>query len=531
MSKRWNNSKWSIQTRILVLTLVICIFVLAVTEWLVTLSSIRALERARGERIETVARYLTDEAERFPAAGFPPDFQTHVREFIEMGFNISRVDIYADFDGELKLVQSSSVSGDRALEGQELAALQSGTAETFITKEGSGRLLFSVHPLEFSDGRRGFLTVVKPLQVVDEILAIHVRMGLYSVIVASLLLVLAITWLFRTTVYRSVRHLVAVMQRFQTGEVSARADEDLVGEFGQLACHFNRMLEEIQRLQENLQQGIEEATAELAKRNRELRELNLQLYEAQKRLTQAERLALAGQLTATFAHEVGSPLSAVSTHLQMLMEECRSDSLVYARLRLVSEQIDRVCAIVENLLATTRQPRRRVPVDLEEIILKVAHLLSPTMESRQIRFEFKGSGGPFLTEGDPDQLQQLFLNLFNNSLDAIPGAGTLSVEIRREPPAEKGALSDFRIDVRDSGIGISADRLQHIFDPLFTTKEFGKGSGLGLAVSKKIVRQHGGQISVSSTPGQGSCFTILLPEVRQLEQDWQEPQAVREVEV
>jgi hypothetical protein len=92
MSKSW-NSKWSLQTRILVLTLVISIFVLTVTEWLTTLNSIQALERARGERIETVARHLTDEAKRFPAANFPPEFQTQVREFIELGFNISRVDI------------------------------------------------------------------------------------------------------------------------------------------------------------------------------------------------------------------------------------------------------------------------------------------------------------------------------------------------------------------------------------------------------------------------------------------------------
>jgi signal transduction histidine kinase len=336
--------------------------------------------------------------------------------------------------------------------------------------------------------------------------------------VASLLLVLAITWLFRTTVYRSVRHLVEVMQRFQTGEASARADEDLVGEFGQLARHFNRMLEEIQRLNENLQQGIEEATAELARRNRELQELNLQLYEAQKRLTQAERLALAGQLTATFAHEVGSPLSAVSTHLQMLLEDYRSDSPAHDRLRLANEQIDRVCTIVENLLATTRQARRRVPVDVEEIIRKVAHLLGPMMESRQIRFEFEGSGGPFQIEGDPDQLQQLFLNLFNNSLDAIRSAGTLSVIIHRQPPAPKGTPSYIQIDVRDSGVGISSDRLDDIFEPFFTTKELGKGTGLGLVVSKEIVRQHGGQISVISTPGKGTCFTILLPEVHQLGQ-------------
>jgi two-component system, NtrC family, sensor kinase len=223
---------------------------------------------------------------------------------------------------------------------------------------------------------------------------------------------------------------------------------------------------------------------------------------------------LVGQLTATFAHEIGSPLSAISTHLQILLEDPQLDPKVRNRLHLTNNQIDRVCSIVESLLMSTHRSTRRVTVELEEMVYKVFYLLEPTMESRQIAFSFRGSDGPFLVEGDPDQLQQLFLNLFNNSLDAIQGAGSLSVEIRREAPPEKNGEAYFHIDVRDSGIGISASRLDHIFEPFFTTKEFGKGSGLGLAVSKEIVRHHEGQISVVSSLGRGTCFTICLPEAR-----------------
>jgi two-component system NtrC family sensor kinase len=508
---RW--SQWSLQTRILILTVIISASVLAVADWLTSVSSVRAVERAAQRQTENTARLLAEDIQPWPTTNLSPQFDAKVREVLELEPNVVRVDAYAQVDGQVKLVQSSSASGDRDLYPQELDAFYSIQSETFIVEQTSRRYIVSTHPVHFSDAGRGFVTVVSSLQAVDDILATHARTRLYSVIATTLLLVAAITLLFRTTVYRSVRHLVAVMQRFQRGESSARAEENLTGEFGALAGHFNLMLEEIQGLHAHLQHGIEAATTELATRNRELQELNRQLYETQKRLTQAERLTLAGQLTATFAHEVGSPLSAVSTHLQMLLEDSRLDPNVRERLRSANEQIDRVCTIVENLLATTRQARRRVPVDLEDLIHKVIQLLGPTLDARQIRFEFQGSTGPFLIEGDPDQLQQVFLNLFNNSLDAIRGAGTLSVSIQRQMSAGNGRPSQWQIEVKDSGVGIPADRLDHIFDPLFTTKEFGKGTGLGLAVSKWIVNRHGGQISATSPAGEGACFTILLPEL------------------
>jgi signal transduction histidine kinase len=348
---------------------------------------------------------------------------------------------------------------------------------------------------------------------VDDILMAHSRIRLYSLLANMVLLVGAITLLFRTAVYRSVLHLVEVMGRFKRGDSSARAKENLTGEFRELARSFNGMLEEIQRSKENLQQQIEEATEVLAQQNRELYELNLQLYEAQRLLGQAERLALVGQLAATLAHEIGSPLSAVSTHLQMLLEDPQLDSRVINRLRLANEQIDRVCGIVENLLSAARQAPRRVPVDLEATVSKVAQLLGPTLEARRIRFQMQGEGGPFLMEGDPDQLQQLFLNLFNNSLDAIFDSGTLSIQVRRRPPNESLLQPHFQVEVSDSGVGIPAEEIEHIFDPFFTTKELGKGSGLGLAVCEEIVTRHGGRISVVSQPGRGTRFTILLPEI------------------
>jgi len=524
------SSKWSLQTRILVLSVLISTVVLFVTNWVTTLTSVRAVEGTIDAETTNAARRLGNELEQASATQFPPQFKNQVLEILELEPNLIRVDVYAEIDGTLRLVHSSSTRGDRALEGREIRAFYSGNTDTFTVEEGAPRKIFSVYPVHFSDDRQGFITVVSSLQAVDNIYKVHNRIRLYSLIATTFLLGLAITLVFQTTVYRGVRHLVEVMHRFRQGDTSARASENLAGELGELASNFNHMLEGMERFNENLQSQVEAATNELATRNRELRDLNLQLYETQKQLTQAERLALVGQLTATFAHEVGSPLSAISTHLQMLLEDSVLEPRVRHRLELANNQIDRVCGIVENLLTTTRQASRHAPVDLDEILCKVIHLMGPTLESRRIRLDFRNYGGPFLIEGDPDQLQQLFLNLMNNSLAAIHGAGTLAVEVCRQPATEPYRLGYVQVDVRDSGVGISADRLDQIFEPFFTTKELGKGTGLGLAVSKEIVGQHKGRISVVSEVGKGTCFTVLLPEIAGAAQRQAQVQSAKEVE-
>jgi two-component system, NtrC family, sensor kinase len=513
MPINWKR-KWSLQTRILMLIVVTTVTVLGAAEWLATRSALHSVEKAVGEQTAIATRRLANSLESVASTNFPVEYQNRVREILELEPNVSRVDVYADIDGVLKPVQSSSTRGIRSLQDREVRSFHAHRPDTFMVTNSGETELFSTYPLRFKDGREGFVTLVSSLWVVNDILATHLRIRVFAVLGTLVCLVVAIVLVFRTTVYRSVRHLVDVMERFKSGDASVRADESLTGEFGELASHFNRTLQEIQRFSHHLKQQVEAATEELTSRNRELQHVNMKLYETQKRLGQAERLALVGQLTATFAHEIGSPLSAISTHLQILLEDPQLDPKVRNRLHLTNNQIDRVCSIVESLLMSTHRSTRRVTVELEEMVYKVFYLLEPTMESRQIAFSFRGSDGPFLVEGDPDQLQQLFLNLFNNSLDAIQGAGSLSVEIRREAPPEKNGEAYFHIDVRDSGIGISASRLDHIFEPFFTTKEFGKGSGLGLAVSKEIVRHHEGQISVVSSLGRGTCFTICLPEAR-----------------
>jgi len=145
-------------------------------------------------------------------------------------------------------------------------------------------------------------------------------------------------------------------------------------------------------------------------------------------------------------------------------------------------------------------------VDLPAVLLELRTLLQPGLEMRNIRIQFEVAAALPKVAGDASQLQQVFLNLFTNAVDAMPGGGTLAV---RASAAEGGER--VRCDVEDTGDGIADAMLAHIFEPFVTSKAQGEGTGLGLAVARDIVTRHGGTIEVKSHEGHGTCFTLYLP--------------------
>jgi signal transduction histidine kinase len=504
--------RFSLQTWILVLTILISGTVLTVADVVSMSSAIRSVEKQLGEQTADTARSLAEELENTSADNFNETFQILTRQVMEREPTVVRMDVYADYGHDLRLLASSSSSGDRPLEGKEVQAFYHGQADTFIIAGSPNRRIFSIHLLRLPGNLPGFLTVVCSLRTVDEIWNTHSRIRLYSILVSTLLLVAGITLLFRLFVYRHIHHLVHIMHRFQGGETTARARENLGGEFGELVANFNRMLAQIHRLNTQMQEQIDQAVAELAARNKTLADLNQQLFDLQKQLTQSERLALVGQLTAAFAHEIGSPLSAVSTHLQLLLENSHLETKTRERIQLALEQVDRVCGIVEDLLAKTRQRKSPERLDMAAVIHRVTDLLGPTLEARRVQLEFVADELDYPVEGNAGELQQVFLNLFHNALDAMTVPGRLEVTLHRAGARSENRTGWIEATVADDGSGIPADRLDRIFEPFFTSKDSGKGTGLGLSMCQEIVRRHGGTISVASTPGRGSVFTIRLPE-------------------
>jgi signal transduction histidine kinase len=235
----------------------------------------------------------------------------------------------------------------------------------------------------------------------------------------------------------------------------------------------------------------------------------IELEKRQEQLIQSRKIASIGTLTSGIAHEINNPINNLSLTLEALIEdgetmEGKERQQLYQQ---AMDQADRTSEIVKNLLEFSRASHPKIEdIDLEELVDKTARLLNNEMELNNIRFVKEVSGSLPRLRLDKGGLQQVLLNLFINSVHAIGKDGELKVVLgSNEIPGE------IKLDVIDSGPGIPEDYIDQVFDPFFTTKNEGEGTGLGLSVSYTIIKKNGGRMEVHSKPGEGACFSIMLP--------------------
>ncbi|MGH9355353.1 MAG: sensor histidine kinase [Terriglobia bacterium] len=333
--------------------------------------------------------------------------------------------------------------------------------------------------------------------------------GNFLLMLCSLgVLIFAIHGFFLKSIRAPVKEMIRVMEAAEGGQLHVRARFGSRDEIGRLAGHLNRMLDRIENFNGELGRKIKGATAELEQRNEELIRINEELFETQKSLARSERLAVAGQLAASLAHEIGTPLNSISGHVQLMARRKTGDEATDRRLPIIQKQIDNIVRTVKQLLSWTRNFDLHLEaVDVRRLLEESVLLSSPALELKKIKVHTDFRACPRIY-GDVGYLQQVFLNLINNSMDAMPRGGSL--DLRLIFPAN-GDGKSLAIEVKDSGEGIASENLEHIFDPMFTTKRMGSGTGLGLAICHQIVRQHGGTIEVSSELNRGTRFMVMLP--------------------
>lgn len=229
----------------------------------------------------------------------------------------------------------------------------------------------------------------------------------------------------------------------------------------------------------------------------------------EEQLQQREKLSSIGLLAAGVAHEVNTPLTGVSSYTQMLLSMLADTDPKHALLLKVRRQAERATNIVNNLLnfSRTGDATEFTELDISRVLDDTLQLLEPQLRGNRIEIVrgYDPDSPPVF--GNSGKLQQVFTNLLLNARDAIPAGGSIKIATM---PADDHSLT---IEVSDTGIGIDPENVAKIYDPFYTTKGVGRGTGLGLAVSYGIVQEHSGHISVESTPGQGTIFRITLPTV------------------
>lgn len=225
----------------------------------------------------------------------------------------------------------------------------------------------------------------------------------------------------------------------------------------------------------------------------------------EEQLQQTDKLSSIGLLAAGVAHEVNTPLTGISSYSQMLMQQIPETDPRHLLLEKIHRQTSRASSIVNNLLNFSRvSDARFTPVDLNRVIDDTIQLLEAQLRNTEIDVVRSYADKLPLAPGHAGKLQQVFMNLILNARDAMPQGGRLEI-------ATEFDENEVAIRFHDTGVGISPDHLAKIYDPFFTTKQIGKGTGLGLAVSYGIIRDHGGHIDVESKPGEGTQFRISLP--------------------
>lgn len=242
----------------------------------------------------------------------------------------------------------------------------------------------------------------------------------------------------------------------------------------------------------------------------ELAESVVQLQESQEQLIQAEKLGSLGQMAASIAHEINNPLAGVLVYTQLLAKKLSRDTLskqvALEYLGKMGSEIDRSSRIIRNLLDFARPSEPTLAdVDINKVVEDALTLVDHQAELGHVGLIKELHPNLPTVYADYDQLRQVLVNLTLNAIQATPSEGWVTIHTQ---PAANGTL---KVEVKDTGCGISEENMRKLFTPFFTTKEKGQGVGLGLAVAKSIIEKHCGNIEVESKEGVGTTFTIVLP--------------------
>jgi|RhiMethySRZTD1v2_1073278.scaffolds.fasta_scaffold92944_2 two-component system, NtrC family, sensor kinase len=457
-----------------------------------------------------------------------------IHEIKEARADIRQINVFAKSpDNGWSLAASDEDPPTAHLSNQELTSLVRGRTFADLEEWWDARYWRVITPIKVDKHIIGALQVLMSWEEAQQDEAKERRQMLLTLAATVILVSVALTIFVQRAVYRPIKELVEAMQRAQAGSLDVEVVPQGRDELSQLARHFNRMLlrirqdtaekekllTQIQQFNEELQGKIQQATHTLEQRNQELQQVNEALFQSQRQLAQWERMAGMVYQSASIAHEIGTPLHSIAGYIHLLLTDTRVPDDAKRRLKVIESQMDRISETLRTMLASTKQPQLQVkPLDVNALLRDLTHLTSPGMDRGNIHVSSELRDDVPMVLADSNQLQQVFLNLLANAVDAMPAGGELSIKTMLEEVNDTGLGRPHHdygrcvaVFIRDSGQGIAEEYLSRIFDPFFTTKEAGRGTGIGLAVCSQIIHAHGGSIAVESHPGEGSMFIIRLP--------------------
>ncbi len=499
----------SLRTKIIFFTVAILILAIGLGTWIIVDLQIMELQQMTKDKLTILANTIERSLETAMLEGRSQD----VQRIVEMVGTHNK--IYAirvlDADGFVLRSARESEIGMRA--NLDFSSMQIEDQSNIIIQAKNDRgdiILRNLRPIlnrpecfrchDASQRINGVLEVDVSLDEMERHVAKLKKTMVIWAASITVLLAFALSALLSRIVTTPIIDLTNTMAKAEEG-LDVRAKVVSEDELGRLAHSFNSMI------------------IKLNKTKKKVEKLH---YEQMRR---ADRLATVGEMAAGIAHEIKNPLTGIAGVIQILGRDFPPEDSRHKIIKEVLEQIDRLDKAVKNLLSFARPPAPNLAeLNINELLEKIIAFLSPQFSKNRVRVRRELLPNIPDVSGDPELLQQVFLNIILNGVQAMPEGGEMLIETSVKPDsgaAEQNTAPETGEDLRepdsetvsiaisDTGKGILPENMEKIFNPFFTTRQ--QGTGLGLSITQKIIEQHGGNITVDSTPGKGTVFTIYLP--------------------
>jgi signal transduction histidine kinase len=439
-----------------------------------------------------VSRIVRAALESVSEAALEPHFDQLVTRIHDTG-NIWGFVLYNR--GGQVVTLSPSLQGHALPQVDIVRVIASRTSVEEIWHEGDLSRYYRLEPIlnARGEGIAGILLLQDPLSFRAEL---YERMLSVGGTTLGLLVLLAtiISLVARRSVARPLRTFTQHIERLGQGHGDLWLHTRRHDELGRLA-------QEIDRLWGCVEEARRQTLTETAEKLR-----------LERMLHQSEKLVALGQLASRLAHEIGTPLNIIKGRAQQLQQRASLTEKERSFLAAIVSQIERISRFIRQLLTLARRPEPRLrAIAINDVVRRSWEVIGDrgTNPGVEITLDLADNLPPIL--GDPDQLQEVLFNLTTNAIQTVGATGQVILSTRSGQNGHGAKPQTVEIVIRDTGSGIAPDDLPHVFDPFFTTKSSTGGSGLGLPISREIVRSHFGEISVTSEPGHGACVVVALP--------------------
>jgi two-component system NtrC family sensor kinase len=419
------------------------------------------------------------------------EIQSLLRQLARSQHQIARIRLF-DRNGTPIVVSNALPVDDSRAAAHVIRVLERAAPDDFHEEGDRYVALFHIAPVRGADGRpEGAIEVVElaleiETQLQRAVWDVWLRLGLVALAVA-----VAMAVVLQRQVFDRLSELARGIVSLAEGKAVTPVAVERRDELGRVAEAFNDMATQLAAARVKLETETERA-------------LDLEQH-----LRHAERLAIAGKLASGLAHEIGTPLNIISGRAEMLVETLPGHDPRRDELSGIVDQIDRISAIIRSLLDTARRDKPEAqPVAISDVVLRLWPLMEHAARRHGVVIRSAVDSDTPKVLADGNQLQQVLLNLLMNAFEATPPGGRTMLTAVRE---DRGGRAGVAIRVHDTGSGIAAEALAHIFEPFYSTKPAGQGTGLGLPISRDIVREHGGHLLVSKTGSDGTTVTVWLP--------------------